>query len=72
MLHIRMQGDIDKMRVPGDFDSFVLQVNLAMAKGMQYVMLENADGNMMAVNQTNILTVEEISDEDDSDDGMFG
>ncbi len=67
MLHIRMRGDIDKMRVPGDFDTFVLGVNLAMSKGLQYVMLENAEGNMMALNQNNILTVEDVGDDDDDD-----
>jgi hypothetical protein len=64
MLHIRMKGDIDKLRVPGDFDNFVVQTNLAMAKGMQYLLLENAEGNSMAINQNNILTVEDVGDED--------
>jgi len=70
MLHIRMKGDIDQIRLPGDFENFVYQVNLAAAKGMEYVMLENEAGNMMALNQKNILTVEETEDDDMS--GMMG
>lgn len=69
MLHIRMKGDIDKLRIPGDFDHFVVQTNLAMAKGMQYLLLENADGNAMAINQNNILTVEDVEEDDE---GMIG
>ena len=70
MLHIRMRGDIDKLRIPGDFDLFVVQTNMAMAKGMQYILLENAEGNPMAINQNNILTVEDVGDDDDS--GLLG
>jgi hypothetical protein len=67
MLHIRMRGDIDKLRVPGDFDEFVAGVNIASAKGLQYLIMEGENGNMMALNQHNILTVEQVDDGDEDD-----
>lgn len=69
-LFIRMRGDIDAERVPGEFDAFVNSLNLAAAKGMEYVILEDENGNPMAFNQKNILTVKQRTD--DSDAGMVG
>ena len=68
-LFIRMRGDLDSERVPGTFDQFVNGLNLAAAKGMQYIILEDENGNPMALNQQNILTVKQ---RDDDDIGMVG
>lgn len=61
-LHVRMRGDIDALEVSGNFNQFVDSVNLAAAAGRQYVILEDLHGNPMALNQSNILTVQEVED----------
>jgi hypothetical protein len=62
VLQIRMRGDIDALVANGTFDNFVNSVNLAAAAGRQYVILEDLNGNPMALNQSNILTIQEIED----------
>lgn len=68
-LQIEMRGKLDPINVPGNFQHFVDQLNLAAAKGMQYVILEDHDGNNIALNQQNILTAREF---DDDAVGMIG
>jgi hypothetical protein len=62
-LQIEMRGKLDVINLPGNFQHFVDQVNLSAAKGMQYIIVEDHDGKHIALNQQNILFVQEVDDD---------
>lgn len=69
MLHIKMVGEIDEVRIPGSFQLFVENLNTAQASGKAYIMMQGFDDHPMALNTKNILIVRET---DDDAAGMIG
>jgi hypothetical protein len=69
MLHIKMVGEIDEVRIPGNFQLFVENLNVAQAAGKAYIMMQDYNEKPMALNSKNILIVRET---DDDPVGMIG
>jgi len=68
-VEIHMQGGLAPVRVMGDVDDVGATMNVATANGKSFAMFQDEDGDSIIVNMRNVLTVQNVEDEDDS---IFG
>lgn len=62
MIAIEMRGRLSPVNTAWDMADTLNAFNLAAAQGKQFVLLEKDGGGGVALNVTNILTIEEIDD----------
>lgn len=61
-LEIKMSGELQGRRVPGDFKETVQAIEMVKAKGMEFLILEKDDGNHIAFLMDNLNSIEETDD----------
>lgn len=59
---ITTQNTLEPTRVPGDFVEIINNLNLASAKGLDFVVFSDHDDNKLAVRLDSITVVQEYED----------
>lgn len=54
---LRLQSDITDTVIPGDFEAVLTQLNQAAAMGMSFVLVQDNDGEPIALNIDNINSI---------------
>jgi hypothetical protein len=65
VISIKMQGDFDRILIDASEREFLAEANGAAMQGQAFILMRNTQGRMQGVNVRNILTFEEV-DEDDA------
>lgn len=59
---IRLSDSLVEERVDEDMMSCMSALNMAFAKGMKFVVMDDMDGSHIIVNLSRILTIKELED----------
>lgn len=57
ILEIMVRDALEPVLIEGDFASFIQDLNMAAARGHQYVIAQEASGNPVAFETRNITTI---------------
>lgn len=64
-LVLKMRGELEPHHIAGNFEGFMSELQVAAAKGLPYLILNEEDGKPIAVNQANLLWVKPLGEEEE-------